>query len=213
MNIDRFERLPQQKKENIFQACLSEFATYGFDAASTNRIVKEAGIPKGSLFQYFGDKESLFLYVYRRVRQEKEQHLKDSSKDMPSDFLEAVLQILVINLEFFKIRPTCAQFMSVVARLRMHPLHHKIQEIGQQEDFRNNRKILSALPRDQIRDDIDLEDVLQLISALAGPLDQRIEELVVANDGNLDVIYQGITEIVQDFRKFFTILRHGIYKK
>lgn len=45
------------------QPSLWEFAEFGYDVASTNRIVKRIGISKGVLFKYFHDKETLFLYV------------------------------------------------------------------------------------------------------------------------------------------------------
>lgn len=41
-------------------AALHEFAAQGYRNASVNSIVKKAGISKGSLFWYFGSKDSLF---------------------------------------------------------------------------------------------------------------------------------------------------------
>ncbi|KZL90506.1 TetR/AcrR family transcriptional regulator [Clostridium magnum] len=62
--IDKFESLPQEKKKRILDACIEEFALNGYDKASTNSIVKKAGISKGLLFHYFGSKKTLFLYVF-----------------------------------------------------------------------------------------------------------------------------------------------------
>jgi AcrR family transcriptional regulator len=49
-----------------------EFGAHGFSAGSLNVIAREAGVAKGSLFQYFEDKLDLFAYVSdeagRRVR-------------------------------------------------------------------------------------------------------------------------------------------------
>mgnify|MGYP000922995069 CR=1 FL=1 len=44
-------------------AALDEFAEKGFKRASTNAIVKKAGIGKGMLFYYFGSKEELFDFL------------------------------------------------------------------------------------------------------------------------------------------------------
>ncbi|MBA7547176.1 hypothetical protein ES705_39579 [subsurface metagenome] len=35
---------------------MDEFAEYGFDLASIQRVIRKAGIPRGSFYQYFEDK-------------------------------------------------------------------------------------------------------------------------------------------------------------
>lgn len=55
-----FENLDKEKRDRIINASLKEFASKGFDLASTNVIVKEANISKGSLFNYFDNKKGLY---------------------------------------------------------------------------------------------------------------------------------------------------------
>lgn len=52
-----------EKKERIINSALKEFGKNTFQKASTNVIVKEAGISKGLLFHYFGSKEKLYNYL------------------------------------------------------------------------------------------------------------------------------------------------------
>lgn len=59
-----FLQLPDDKAGRILSAARREFAARGFQAASTNAIVRECGIAKGSLFNYFRGKEGLFLYLH-----------------------------------------------------------------------------------------------------------------------------------------------------
>jgi len=58
-----FHNLSDDKKRRIFDAALQEFSVRTFSQASINHIVKSAGIPKGSFYQYFDGKEDLYLYV------------------------------------------------------------------------------------------------------------------------------------------------------
>jgi len=58
-----FDKLTEEKKNNIIHACISEFASHGYLNASTNSIVKKAGISKGALFNYFGNKKKLYFYM------------------------------------------------------------------------------------------------------------------------------------------------------
>jgi AcrR family transcriptional regulator len=57
-----FLNLSQEKRETILNAAVEEFAEYGLENASTNRIVKNSGIAKGSFYQYFEDKQDVFMY-------------------------------------------------------------------------------------------------------------------------------------------------------
>ena len=45
-----------------------EFGTRGFSAGSLNVIASQAGIAKGSLFQYFEDKLDFFVTICRARR-------------------------------------------------------------------------------------------------------------------------------------------------
>jgi TetR/AcrR family transcriptional regulator len=56
-----FTRIPEEKRNRIFEAAINEFAVYGYMNANTNKIARKAGISVGSLFQYFNSKEDLFL--------------------------------------------------------------------------------------------------------------------------------------------------------
>ena len=47
----------------MLTAALTEFADQGYQAASLNRMVAQAGIAKGSLYQYFPNKEGIFAYL------------------------------------------------------------------------------------------------------------------------------------------------------
>lgn len=62
-----FEQLEKEKKERILNAAYNEFSQKGYKDASTNVIAKNAGIGKGTLFNYFGNKEKLFLYLLDRA--------------------------------------------------------------------------------------------------------------------------------------------------
>jgi TetR/AcrR family transcriptional regulator len=52
--------LKPAKREVIFDAAVREFAENGYSSASMNSLVKNAGISKGSIFQYFRSKGDLF---------------------------------------------------------------------------------------------------------------------------------------------------------
>ncbi|GAB4417090.1 MAG: TetR/AcrR family transcriptional regulator [Anaerolineales bacterium] len=66
-----FFNLPDEKREVIINAAIEEFAVHGLENASTNRIVANSGISKGSFYQYFEDKQDVFMHLITLLEQEK----------------------------------------------------------------------------------------------------------------------------------------------
>ncbi len=66
-----FKNLPEEKRLLIEKEAISEFAAFGYDEASINRIVDKCQIAKGSFYQYFEDKKDLFLYLVKRINGKK----------------------------------------------------------------------------------------------------------------------------------------------
>jgi AcrR family transcriptional regulator len=58
-----FWNLPEAKRETLTELSLDEFAERDYQSASVSRIVARAGIAKGSVYQYFADKQELFLFL------------------------------------------------------------------------------------------------------------------------------------------------------
>ena len=67
-----FLNLPAEKREQIVDAAVEEFAANGFENASTNRIIANSGISKGSFYQYFEDKQDVFDYLVTLLGEEKQ---------------------------------------------------------------------------------------------------------------------------------------------
>ena len=58
-----WENLDSARRERVLLAAMAEFGRHGYSGGSLNVIAREAGVAKGSLFQYFDDKFDLFAYV------------------------------------------------------------------------------------------------------------------------------------------------------
>ncbi len=65
-----FGRIPEEKRNRIIEAAINEFAIFGYRNANTNKIAHNAGISVGSLFQYFENKEDLFLTTVKYIAAE-----------------------------------------------------------------------------------------------------------------------------------------------
>ena len=60
----KFFDLKKEKQDRMINGALKVFAQQGYRHASTDDIVREAGISKGLLFHYFGSKLGVYTFVY-----------------------------------------------------------------------------------------------------------------------------------------------------
>lgn len=65
MPLPRYEKMPEEKKNQILEAAAQEFAAHGYEKAVMNRILERAGISKGAAYYYFEDKADLIATVVR----------------------------------------------------------------------------------------------------------------------------------------------------
>jgi AcrR family transcriptional regulator len=63
MPYQRFNKLPLEKRTKLLDIAAQEFAKYGFEDASVNRILEQAHMSKGAAYYYFEDKVDLFCTV------------------------------------------------------------------------------------------------------------------------------------------------------
>jgi len=110
-----FFNLPKNKRETIINAAVDEFAKYGLENASTNRIVSSSGISKGSFYQYFEDKQDVFMYLLSVLEREKMDFFKGMhppSKNM--DTFEYFRWMIKSGMEFNSAYPRMTQAVSQV---------------------------------------------------------------------------------------------------
>lgn len=63
MPSSTFFNLAEPKRERLLAAARTEFARVPYPHASINQIIRIAGIPRGSFYMYFRDKDELFGFL------------------------------------------------------------------------------------------------------------------------------------------------------
>ena len=85
------------------------------ETASTNRIVANSGISKGSFYQYFEDKQDVFMYLLTLLEQEKMDFFKDKRPpSMNMDTFEYFRWMIKTGMEFNSAHPRMTQAISRV---------------------------------------------------------------------------------------------------
>ena len=81
----------RRKRRRFLDAAWAEFAGARFTDVSVNQIVRRAGIPRGSFYQYFSDKEDLFAYLLEEVRNHIKEEYRRILKANGGDIFQAQL--------------------------------------------------------------------------------------------------------------------------
>jgi len=91
MCTETFLRLPEEKRTRFINAAWEEFTTARFVDASVNKIVRRAGVPRGSFYQYFAGKDDLFAYLLEDVRNHVKEEYRRVLKANGGDIFQAQL--------------------------------------------------------------------------------------------------------------------------
>jgi len=102
-----WERLAPARREAIVKAAEREFAANGFSGGSLNVIAREAGVAKGSLFQYFDDKLDLFTHLSDLASQRIGAAMAITNADLPwqDDFFAALAESMKSWVAHFRAHP------------------------------------------------------------------------------------------------------------
>ena len=107
MPTETWYRLPDARRDAVLAAAEHEFAANGFSRGSLNVIAREAGVAKGSLFQYFDDKLDLFAHLSERAvaRIGEEMSDVDDALDWSAGFFAAFDQLVDAWIDYFVEHP------------------------------------------------------------------------------------------------------------
>lgn len=100
MPSQRFMRLPEEKRQVIWEAAMDEFLHQPFEKVSINRIIKDAGISRGSFYTYFEDKRELLSFILGDTKKRWSQACEVSLEQSGGDFFIMMETLFDVAMEF-----------------------------------------------------------------------------------------------------------------
>jgi AcrR family transcriptional regulator len=172
---DTLRRLSADKKERLYRTALHLFGKFGYDGTAVDRYCREAGISKGSFFQYFPSKLHLLEFAVIVFDDYLEQVVVELKTNEPSgharDRLRYLYQSLVVNSRLFS---EAERFYTFV----VHGLEHAAVSLEGLDIARHfegyvREIIVQGEESGEIRGDFDPELTSQLCSAVLEALARR----------------------------------------
>src|ERR1700686_3780379 len=78
--VARTRQSAEERREQVIEAAIREFAEAGYNAASTAAIAKRAGISQPYIYALFPSKQDLFLAVHDRVQGQIRATFRDAAR-------------------------------------------------------------------------------------------------------------------------------------
>ncbi|MFB5088171.1 TetR/AcrR family transcriptional regulator [Psychrobacillus sp. PGGUH221] len=168
MPFATFFNLSNEKKSMILEAGIAEFSENGYQKSSISSIIKKAGIPRGSYYQYFDDKLDLYEYVIEQIGIQKNEYTQNSyqiSGEMK--FIDIVRNLFIGGVHFYRKHPDMAK---IANDLILNPDQDLKKSVLRDGDDKSNEFFHSLINKGKKRDEIDKklnnETIIMLINSL-----------------------------------------------
>jgi len=208
--IDRFESLPEEKKNRILSAAIEEFAVNGYDKASTNSIVKKAEISKGILFHYFGSKKNLFLYIFDYSMT----HLMDIyysvKENQPKDIFERIMWISIRKAEINNKEPLMSKLVFSAISNMPESLKEEITERYNIYYAKEMPQFFGDIDTSKFRKEIDAQKAIELIMMCTDGISNKY--LQKYKNTSIDEVFNDVEKIIDECNEYMQILKLGIYR-
>lgn len=202
-----FYNLKREKQERIINAGIKEFVRNGFDKSSTNTIVEEAGISKGSLFNYFNNKKDLYLFLLDYSLEIVDKIIDDIDLD-DGDLFNRIHKVGIRKLKVQMEFPHLFDLMTAavaeesedvrdIIKVRLSPVYRESQN-----------KLYENIDYSLFREGVDVEKAIEILSwTMTGYGDKAVSQLRSFEDlGEFGERY------LEEWERYSEILKYSFYK-
>lgn len=158
-----FNSLKSEKKERIINAAMKEFVQSGYEKASTNEIVKEARISKGSLFNYFNSKKDLYLYLFEYGVQIVE-FVYEQIDLQETDIFKRIEKLGIKKLQIQRRFPQIFDFLLSLAKEESDQVKYIIKEKIHSIHEEGVTRIYENIDYSMFREDIDIKKAIEILN-------------------------------------------------
>ena len=200
-----FFNLSDEKRDHIIEVAIRTFAECGYQEASITSIVARAGIAKGSFYQYFEDKDDLYLHILRSIAEFKikiyKREFEGSAHVTLTEFLRRVAHM---QLREFKEAPLLQKVGLDFARARPEPVTAKFYESMQGVA---DSVYIAFIEEEKKCGRLDSKVDTELLNCMLASVGQYLTAWVESRGD--DEITPANVDVIVD--KLEYILTHGIY--
>ena len=159
---EKFFDLKKEKQDRMINASLKVFAMNGYAHASTDDIVREAGISKGLLFHYFVSKLGLYSFIYDYSIRYVILELTTGVDKEETDYFRLVGQIREAELQVMRNYPCMMLFLN---NSRLENVSEVLLETEDKRNILSEKyaQILSQATGEELDERLNREQLSEMI--------------------------------------------------
>jgi AcrR family transcriptional regulator len=215
MPTETFHNLPEEKRLQIEKAAIAEFSANPLRSASINAIVSEAGIAKGSFYQYFENIDDLHGHIVSIISKKKIEVINSLPLDSASlDTFRYLRRVLQAAVEFQIKYPDLAS-IERFQRLSSNHLSSEDPETGERVsgDGRFHAFLTQGILHDDIATWVDVDMAAFMLELIEGGIAPYLVERIgdkapTIASGKLSSVYDRTTQDL--FDNLMDILEAGL---
>jgi TetR/AcrR family transcriptional regulator len=201
-----FDRLRPEKKGRIMEAAVDEFGLKGFRAGSTDRIISQAGISKGGLYEYINSKQELYLaaveYAYDGIYGYLHARIDSGEEPLPAGLIDRLRVVNDYAAEVYIAKPRYLALLAGAAGERENALVEALERI-----FKSRFDSLFASV-DQSRFSYPPEQIFELVRLLL--VKTRNAFLIVREEQQTE--RETVKAYLETWEFYLGVLEGGIYR-
>lgn len=198
-----FFNLPDNKRNLIISKATEEFSMYDYATASINQICKYSNIAKGSFYQYFIDKQDLYVYIMTLAIEEKIKFFsKTTERFQTLSLLDQIRLLFSEGIKFANIYPKYAALGNQFSKETDKKVKSAVIREGEKQSGSLFIKMIEdAKSKDEIDKDIDslsLSIILQSVNNAINEymLDEFGEINYEYHEKDVDMLVDSILSII-----------------
>lgn len=197
-----FHNLSVEKKRRIIKAIIQEIEQKSYEDISINQIVKNAGISRGSFYQYFDDKSDLLSVILYGFTDELSKKCKRYMIECDGDVFKACEMVFDFVVEASKSKNYSVAFKIVFSFTNTSENFLKSENHNHCEKKPLLAEIKKYINRDLLfkKDEESIEYTVTILSSVLTRF--WFEIFVLSRD---------YTEVKNELLKIFDLLKSGIY--
>ncbi|WBW95639.1 TetR/AcrR family transcriptional regulator [Oceanirhabdus sp. W0125-5] len=200
-----FKNMDPEKRDRIINSALEEFSTNRFEKASTNNIVKNAGISKGLLYHYFSSKRILYEYLETFVIEIITDAISKEMNWEEKDLFARLKQIVLIKLKVYVRYPYLVAFGKVMFEKKSidelkKEAENYIPDVYKKVYYENIDFTL-------FKDNVDVQKAIKITQWSLEKLGEEWMKSSALASGDTD--YSGLS---QEIDEYLEILKRAFYK-
>ena len=203
--MSEFLKQDDQRKDRILEAALIEFSDKGYKKASTNTIVREAGVSKGLLFHYYKSKRDLYILLFNHATTVIEEEIYAEVNFADRDVLNRLYQSTITNIEAYDRHPLFVKLFELNAKVEDQDIIEATNAITKATGIRVYEKAFNNIDYYLFNEVVNIDRSLEVIKWTIDRIsdDWKAEHKFEMRSGALEQLSMDISHYLDLFRSAF----------